>query len=355
MKVGILTVHRAINIGAVLQTYALQELLKKMGHETYVINYVQEKVERTDRERYDAKKRMDFLLHGHLRGFLTFGNVQARVAKQRKLFDDFLGQYLNLTSPCDEYSIPQDFDAYVIGSDQLWNSCIFGYQDPIFWGHFNHKAGSKIYAYADSTTVKNLEDTPRDFLEQSLKNFDGVSVRDKEVADYLNTHFPLPRPAELVLDPTITAGRSLWDKMLTGKYKGEEYVLVYCARTYTVNPHLVESKAQSLAKKLGCGIKYLHMQAASDFVDLISNAKYVISSSYHGIVFSLIYNRPLYAVMYGDDQDRRYVNLLKLLNAEKMLININDDFLPQEVDYSLINENIALMADKSKQYLKQIG
>ena len=354
MKVGILTVHRAINIGAVLQTYALQELLKGMGHETYVINYVQEKVERTDRERYDTKKRMDFLRHGHLRGFLTFGRVQARVAKQRKLFDDFLAQYLNLTRPCDEHSIPQDFDAYVIGSDQLWNSCIFGYQEPIFWGHFDHKAGSRIYAYADSTTVKNLEDTPRDFLEQSLKNFDGVSVREKEVAEYLNTHFPLPKPAELVLDPTITAGRQLWDKMRTGKYSEEKYVLVYCARTYKSNPNLIDLKANSLAENLGCKVRHLNMETASDFVDLISNAEYVISSSYHGIVFSLMYNRPLYAIMYGDDQDRRYVNLLRLLGAEKMLKNINDELLPQKVDYAPINESIALMADRSKQYLKQI-
>ena len=52
MKIGILTVHRAINVGAVLQCYALQETLKSLGHEVWVINYVQEKVERTDRPVY---------------------------------------------------------------------------------------------------------------------------------------------------------------------------------------------------------------------------------------------------------------------------------------------------------------
>ena len=354
MRVGILTVHRAINIGAVLQTYALQELLRELGHDTQVINYVQEKVERTDREQYDSKKRMDFLLHGHLRGFLTFKSVQKRVTARRKLFDDFLHQYLRLTEPCDAQSIPQDFDAYVIGSDQLWNSHIFGYQDNVFWGNFSHKKGSKIYAYADSTTVNDLEATSNSFLNQSLKNFEAISVREKEVADYLNSHFDLPRQAELVLDPTITAGRSLWDQMRTKQASTEPYVLVYCARTYQPQPDLIMQKAQKLARQLGCRIRLLEMEKASDFVDLISNASYVLSSSYHGIVFSLMYNRPMYAIMYGDDQDRRYVNLMKLLGAEKMLLNIHDEARPQEVDYSSINAKIVQMAEFSKNYLKQI-
>jgi len=354
MKTGVLTVHRAINIGAILQTYALQELLGDMGNDSYVINYVQEKVERTDRERYDSKKRMDFLRHGHLHGFLTFKQVQARVVQRRKLFDDFLRDHLRLTDACDVNTIPQDFDAYVIGSDQLWNSHIFGYQDPVFWGNFARKKGSKVFAYADSTTVADLESTSKDFLSNSLKNFEAISVREKEVADYLNANFKLPKPVELVLDPTITAGRKLWDKMRTGKCAEEKYVLVYCARPYQPNPHLVMEKAQKLAEKLGCKVKELTMNTASDFVDQISNAQYVLSSSYHGIVFSLMYNRPLYALMYGDDQDRRYVNLLKLLGAEKMLLDINKDAQPQDVDYTLINENIARMVEKSKKFLMQI-
>ncbi len=354
MKTGVLTVHRAINIGAILQTFALQELLKNMGNDSYVVNYIQEKVERTDRERYDSKKRRDFLFHGHLHGFLTFNQVKARVAKRRKLFDDFLRDHLQLTEACNANNIPQDFDAYVIGSDQLWNSRIFGYQDPVFWGNFTRKEGSKVFAYADSTTVADLESTSKEFLEKSLQNFDAISVREKEVADYLNATFKLPKPVELVLDPTITAGRKLWDTMRTEKCSGEKYVLVYCARPYQPNPQLVMEKAQKIADRLGCKVKELSMDTASDFIDQISNAEYVLSSSYHGIVFSLIYNRPLYALMYGDDQDRRYVNLLKLLGAEKMLLGINEEAEPQDVDYAPINERIDKMVDKSKEFLNQI-
>jgi hypothetical protein len=351
MKVGILTVHRAINIGAVLQTYALQEILKSFGHDAYVINYVQEKVERTDREKYDLKKRVDFLFHLHLRGFLTFGSLKNRVASRYKIFDDFLLQYLRLTPECDKDHIPQDFDAYVIGSDQLWNSNIFGYHDDVFWGNFKRKVESKVFAYADSTTVENIKSSSQEYIIKSLMNFEDISVREKEVADYLNQNFKLDKSVKLVLDPTLTVDKSVWDKMKTGKFSDEKYVLVYAARVYQKDPNAIMNQAKSIADKLGCKVKTLDLHTATDFVDLISNAQYVLSSSYHGVVFSLIFNKPLYAILYGDNQDKRYYNLLHLVGAEKMLANIGETLNPQNVDYSPINKNLELLRKKSINFL----
>jgi hypothetical protein len=354
MKVGILTVHRAINIGAVLQTYALQEILKGLGHEVYVINYVQEKVERTDRERYDLKKRMDFLFHLHLRGFLTFGRLRDRVSLRYKIFDDFISNYLNLTQKCSKDSIPEYFDAYVIGSDQLWNSNIFGYHDDVFWGNFHKNPKSRVYAYADSTTVENLKGSSYDYLSKSLMNFEDISVREKEVADYINQNFKLNKSVKLVLDPTLTVAKSVWENMGTGKFANEKYVLMYAARIYQEDPDAMFKKAKSIADEIGCKVKILDLHTATDFVDLISNAQYVISSSYHGVVFSLIFNKPLYAVLYGDNQDIRYYNLLHLVGAEKMLARISDDIHPQSIDYVPINERINKLASSSRDFLKQI-
>jgi hypothetical protein len=354
MKVGILTVHRAINIGAVLQTYALQKILRSFGHEVYVINYVQEKVERTDRERYDLKKRLNLLFHLHLRGFLQFGSLSYRVSKRYKIFDDFLKDYLNLTDKCDNKSIPQNFDAYVIGSDQLWNSNIFGYHDDVFWGNFKRNPKSRIFAYADSTTVENLKSSSYDYINKSLMNFEDISVREKEVADYINENFKLNKPAKLVLDPTLTVDKRVWDNMKTGKYSDEKYVLVYAARTYQKDPDAINRKAKVIADELGCKVKTLDLHTATDFVDLISNAQYVLSSSYHGVVFSLIFNKPLYAILYGDNQDKRYYNLLNLVGAEKMLAKIDDEIHPQKLDYSEINKNINEYVQSSRKFLNQI-
>ena len=82
-------------------------------------------------------------------------------------FDDFLENYLHCTPICDQENIPADFDAYVIGSDQVWNRNIFQRQDPIFWGHFNRKEGAKVISYAASTSIQSLKETDKRFIEDS--------------------------------------------------------------------------------------------------------------------------------------------------------------------------------------------
>ena len=355
MKVGILTVHRAINIGAILQTYALQEVIRSMGIDVEVIDYVQEKVERVDREPYDFKKWISMITHGHFRGALCFRSLKNRVKKQRDIFDDFLRNSLLLSEKCKSNTIPSDYDAYVIGSDQLWNSSIFeGKDEVIFWGNFKRKSTAKVMAYACSTTPENLSKSSIDFIKKSLKNFNYISLREGDTTEYINSVFNLSKKAEWVLDPTLTANPEIWRKMCRGRFREEKYILYYAARTYKKDSNLLLKKTQELAESIGCSVKTLTMERVSDYLDLINNAQAVVSSSFHGIVFSLIFNKPLLAVTYGDNQDKRYVSLLKKIGGEEMLVDINDKFTIQPIDYSSINANIAEWRTQSRKYLSQI-
>ena len=352
MEIGILTVHRAINVGAVLQCYALQEVLKSLGHNVWVINYVQEKVERVDRKVYGFKTWMNMLFHGHLRGFFFYGPLRKRVAKVYKCYDDFLSNYLHLTEECDENHIPTTFDRYVIGSDQLWNSNIFGYHDKVFWGYFNHKVGSKIVAYAPSSSAQNLLASDHTFLGNSLKNFTYLSSREQEVSNYLSEHFKVD--VQVVLDPTLLAEKRIWEKMINGKHKGQHYVLVYGARPYKSNPNLLYDMAKPLAKQIGCEVRGLSYETLQDFIDLVSNASAIVTSSFHGVAFSLIFNKPLYAVKYGDEQDARYVNLLNDIGASDMLVYPEDKLTIKTYNYEHINAKIEDKRMKSLAYIKQI-
>lgn len=349
MKIGILTVHRAINVGAVLQCYALQEVLKSMGHDVWVIDYRQEKVERVDRTVYDWRKRLNMLWHGHPRGFLFYRRIQKLAAKSYKRYDDFISQYLRLTDPCDKDHIPTDFDYYVIGSDQLWNSNIFCYHDEVFWGNFAHSADSKIVAYAPSSSARNLKESDQNFLRRSLGNFSCLSVREQEVAVYLQEHFQMD--VKTVLDPTLLANRRVWDNLKTGKHHGEKYLLVYGARPYHGNPNILYDMAEPLARQLGCEVRGLHYDILPDFVDLISNATAVVTSSFHGVAFSLIFNRPLYAVKYSDEQDARYVNLLQRIGAAEMIVDAEDLLSPFHNDYRHINTCLVEEREQSSNYL----
>lgn len=354
MKIGILTVHRAINIGSVMQTYALQEILKKFGHEVFVIDYRQEKVERIDRPEYNFKKRLSFLSHFHPRAFLQYNIIKQNVLKTRTLFDVFLKNNLRLTLPCDKDNIPMDFDIYVIGSDQLWNSNIFGYQDEVYWGNFNHKNDSKVIAYATSTSVRDLKETPEQLILKSLDNFSMISMREIETVDYLNNYLFHRDRAKLVLDPTLVVDKGIWDKFKRGKYSDENYILVYGARPYSKDENALSRQTENFAKRMNCKIIRIGPHLLSDFIDLICNARYVVSSSFHGIAFSLIFNKPLYAIQYGDEQDYRYTNLLRATGGEKMLATIGEKLEPQEYDYSIINKNLNLMRNESKTFLNSI-
>jgi hypothetical protein len=351
MKIGVLTVHRAINIGSVMQTYALQEILKGMGHNVCIIDYRQEKVERTDRAKFDFKTRLSFLLHFHLRTFFIYNKIGKATMGVRRPFDSFLNENLNLTEPCDKDNIPTSFDRYVIGSDQLWNSNIFGYQDVVYWGNFNHKTDSKVIAYATSTSVRDLKNTSEEFIKESLSNFCAISMREEETVTYINDKFFPENKLQLVLDPTLVADINIWEKFKKGNYSTEKYILVYGARIYQEDKYALLKQTEDFAKKMGCKIIKLGPPLLSDFIDLICNARYVVSSSFHGVAFSLIFNKPLYAIQYGDEQDYRYKNLLIQIGAEKMLANIGETLNPQNVDYSPINKNLELLRKKSINFL----
>ena len=353
MKIGILTFHRAINYGAVLQAYALQETLQGLGHEMCVIDYRQPRVERTDRKPFDSKARNNLLKKMHIRSWLNYNRNKELVKMRRQRFDEFLNKYINLTRPCTQENVPQ-MDAYVIGSDQVWNGAICDGLDYVFWGDFPHFESSRIVSYAASTSIKDLQKHNHSIVQRLLGNFSHISVREKETCDYLNYHYDLNQDVITVLDPTLLAEKEIWDRFDNDEYKNQDYVLYFGARGCSEYPIVLRDKAESLAKQFGCGLKTIDFNGDSpvDFVNKFRNAKAVVSSSFHGVAFSLIFNRPLYAVMYGDEQDTRYVNVLKTVGADDMLVDLYQDVAPREYNYAVINKKLSELRTTSIEYLQ---
>jgi len=355
MNIGILTFHRAINYGAVLQAYALQETLRSLGHEVWVIDYRQPRVERTDRRTYHSNDKINLLKGFHLRSWLNFDETKKRTLAIRERFDNFLHKHINLTKPCTQESIPS-MDAYIIGSDQVWNSAICEGLDPVFWGNFKHEDTSIILSYAASTSVKDLQKQTKEKLQTYLNNFKYVSVREQATCNYLNETFKLGNEVQTVLDPTLLAEKNIWDCFDDKKYGNKEYVLYFGARSCKEYPTVLYDKAHSLAKKYGCEAISINFNedTPEDFVNKFRHAKAIVTSSFHGVAFSIIFNRPLYAVLYGDEQDARYANVLKSVGAEDMLVTLNQDIIPKEYDYTIINQQINTVRNKSLNYIRQI-
>lgn len=352
MRIGILTFQRAINYGAVLQAYALQQTLRGLGHEVWIIDYRQERVEHTDRRPFLKNDKWNLLKSGHLRSWWNYNKEMDNVLRRRARFDGFLNNYLCLTEPCKKNNLPV-FDIYVIGSDQVWNSAICDGLDTVFWGDFPHLEGSKIISYAASTSIKDLQKHNHYIVQRLLGNFSHISVREKETCDYLNLHYDLNQAAITVLDPTLLAEKKIWDRFDNDEYKSQDYVLYFGARICNAYPNVLLDKATSLAKQYRCDVKCIEFNSDTpeDFVNKFRYAKAVITSSFHGVAFSLIFNRPLYAVVYGDEQDARYINILESIGGGDMLIQLNQAITPHNKDYNVLIHELSSLREESLKYL----
>lgn len=354
MKIGILTFHRAINYGAVLQCYALSETLKKMGHDVYVIDYRQPRVEKTDRHICSKAERFHLLCSFHLRSWLYYNRNWRSHEETEKKFDDFLNKHFKFSKPCDFNSVPTNFDSYIIGSDQVWNSVICDGIDPVYWGEFHRLQGSLLVSYAASTSVADMKNNNPHELFRKLSNFNALSVRDENVARFINENASMQSSVQTVLDPTLLGDASIWDKLNVIWQSREPYVLYFAARHCIKRPNVVKEKAQRIAKLMHCGLKTIDfgVDTPEQFIAKFKGARAVVTSSFHGVAFSLIFNRMLFAVRYNDEQDSRYVNVLHDIDADYMLTSFDcDNETPYEVNREVLNRKLSVLREDSLKFL----
>ncbi len=352
MKIGILTFHRAHNYGAVLQCFALQEFLKKMGHDVQVIDYRQPYIEKKYSV-FSLKYLFRLLLHPvGLLHYIKYEMPQKK--KVRRNFYFFCKTYLQI---CKEVNtIPNDLDAYIVGSDQVWSiNCLGGVHDEVYFGNFEHKKGSKIIGYSISTNLRSLEFIGSERLISLIRNFDRLALREEKLAFLLKEK--IGSNISVTLDPTLLTTEETWDSLINTSWKERDYVLVY----YVTRPignypyRIMLEKAKILAEQYGFELVDLSKMdySVSDFVSAFKYAKCVITSSFHATVFSLLFKRPIYPIKLHDGQDDRYTELMRNLSLEKYVAELDDDFsrIP-EVNYSSVDILLKSLRDSSESFIQ---
>lgn len=351
MKVGIITFCRANNYGAVLQCFALQETLKSFGHDVQIINYKQPFVEENNK-----LFSMNFIRH-HKKEIkkivMRFTRHLPYRAKVCKYFNDFRKKFLSLTVPCNQNCIPNNFDAFIIGSDQLWTTEHTGNKlDPVFTANFNN-SHALIYSYAISSNEKSIQHFNIKDLSNIAHRFRVLSFREQNICDYVSSKLNVKCRCDI--DPTLLALPKIWEPLINTSWEQKKYIVVYQARALPGKERLLFEKARKLAEKQQWGIIDLssYKFSPSDFVSIIKYAQCVVTTSFHGAAFALRFNRPLWVVQLNDGHDGRCTNLLKLINAEKCICKLEEDlqYIP-ELDYNDINDQLAQVAANSIKYLK---
>lgn len=295
MKTKTLTFHNALNYGAALQTYALHRVLTKNYEiENQVINYVS----RSLKNNYTFST---FKRKGFKRYVLGIAYQLVRSLRSKK-FDSFNSQ-LKLTEEYTKLDIKnacKDCDVLICGSDQVWNLGLTGEDYNYFLEFAKKDKRVKKISYAASFGNDEIDKYDEIRIKSCLENYSAINVREHEartLLEKIGLHH-----CQIVLDPTMLMTASEWRNQMNSQvHFGDNYILLFQVGG---SAELLQA-AKIASKELGCGIvaipfpiggflraKINLTAGPAEWLSLVANAKIVFTDSFHGSVFSIIFNRP---------------------------------------------------------------
>ena len=355
MKIGIITYHRAHNYGAVLQCFALQEIIRKQGHQVEIIDYKQPFIEKYYKPIVSIRHiiKLCFLLK--IKDLSLYVKKCFDNFERNNNFKEFRSSFMKCGKPFKGSLIPQNYDCYIIGSDQLWGlHCTNGY-DPIYWGNFSKRPGVKVYGYAISGTTAYHNVLTVDEIKNNVSNFNKLSFREETLRDDIAKVSGVY--ADITLDPTLLTDAEIWTPLIKSEWSQRNYIVLYQVRFIKDDEKMLNRKAEAFAKHQNCDIIDLSdMQySVEDFVSIIKYAKCVVTSSFHATVFSIIFGTPFYSFKLYDTHDERYTDLLVKLHLKNHIAD-KDSVLSDIplVDKDVTNKYLPLLQEESFRYLNSI-
>lgn len=366
MKISIITYHNARNYGAILQSYALQSFLKEQEdvEDVDFIPYYPSYLEkRYNPFRLDYFK--GFFINNPMKGMLSYIFCSTCLTLRNISFDRSIKHLLNQKGRFIKKSsdITGCCDLLVCGSDQIWNKGITGAYDKAFFGLGNYKAIKRKISYAASTELTNFSGSDSEELKDLLSNLDYISVREEGFKNMLSKI--VNRPISVCIDPTLLCGASAFKKIARSKYKNR-YVLVYA---YDPNDPLIQSMIRTIPNNSTYDVHYLllgqptpkqafdskyHFYASvEEFLGLFQMADYVVTNSFHGLAFSLLFEKNFNITLVQGKQGR-CVSLLESLQLTSRFYSSCECVNWDGVDYEIVNERLESLRKSSKEYLLRV-
>lgn len=366
MVIRTITCHHAFNHGAMLQAYALAYYLQSLGHDVQVIDYSPDYS--PGKAKVDFRwvpSRYDYL---GIRNLYRMAKWRQRVYAQRRrdAQESFYMRYIPVTSirynSIEELkNDPPVADIYIAGSDQIWNTTFPNGKDAAFYLDFG--TPKRKISYAASFATRELVSGTEEFVKNKLKNFDAISVREQSGLNLLSS---LGFDGKLVVDPVFLLSRGQWDIFDNDSDDLRSgYILTY---DFEPKKSPIKSIAKRLAAHYGCEIYSVtslpsvfsyadrsYLASGPDmFVRLIKHARCVVSNSFHGTVFSMIYGKNFFVVDRKDGLNARMQDLLSRYNMFDRLIdeNVSDERLIKDIDYDGVISRLASDIKESKSFLQ---
>lgn len=374
MKIAILTQPLGKNYGGIMQAFALQKVLKSKGHDVVTINYRQAEpnwIKYVIRALYRAMK----LMLGH-RGVPV--NIESYYPKILKNNLEFISKHINYSAEVNTsrdllyYIESNSFEALVVGSDQTWRpaySCniLDFYLDFI-------KCNTNIVkvAYASSFGVDNWEYNESDttyIRKELISKFDGLSVREESGRQLCEENLGVQ--VDSVVDPTLLISKDVYVEEFNLKFAPSDKIYTYVLDNSDVARRFIESiskllglesyscqpKASLNSNVVAVGIDEYTFPSPEQWLSGFYNAKYVLTDSFHGMVFSIIFEKPFFVLANKERGAARFESLLSSLGlGNRLLYNIDDlrkAEVYEDVDFKKAKVKLNLLNEKSLNFLNK--
>lgn len=364
-KIGIISFHRSHNCGSIMQAYAMQTLLSKMGVQPIFIDF-----STVGQDEMYAVYTKQKGIKGIIKNILFWIN-RDMLQRHWEDYDQFIKKHLILSSKlgenCNMKVLDNDYDAFLCGSDQVWNVTIPDYSD-VYFLNFSQK--TKI-AYAPSFGARD----PRKFsnnienIKTWLNNIDYLSIRENSGRTMLKEL--TGRDVPVVLDPTLMLNEEEYSMLEEDSGEIKPYIFYYA----TLHSKELDRFVKKLSKKLGVrvivwnskeyilrsewanGFRMAYHQNPGVYLNLIKNAEIVVTTSFHGTVFSTVYRKKFWVLKNGDmyKGDDRIMTMTDALGISSRVISTNFDenknYL-EEVDYETYEQALDIERKESAKFLK---
>lgn len=367
-KVGTITFHVAHNYGAMLQAYALPVALKELGYDAEVIDYRFPYIYNWG---YVEGRKQLIENNGFIKGNLKWlkrylKGVYSPLKKINKFnyFREKIIPHSKKVYEKKDAMSNMEYDAILFGSDQIWNEELTDGVASEFFGDFKCLEKTKKIAYAASCGKSHFTNQYKDLYYSFLRDYSAIGVRE---SGFMKSLTEDGFNAKTVLDPTLLLASSNWNNMVRKskqyiKPPKEDYLLVYVfdeeesfynvvdklAEKYNLKVVVVAYDKKTVTEKYSvlteCG--------PSEFVNLIANAKMVITTSFHGTVFSVIYHKDFYCIPHPKYHERTDCLLEMLKLEDRNIKEYNKIDNVKKIDWNEVEEILERERKNSIKFLK---
>jgi hypothetical protein len=358
-RIGIITWHYYMNFGSALQTYALSNTLSNMGFAVEIINYRNPRLWKSSSFFDGIISFISDFLYDFLRKrkghkyYVPFSTFRKKYFRETKRIADIKG----LKKIANRYSL------IVCGSDQIWAPNVF---NPIYMLSFIDGKKIKKVSYAASIGLRDIPEELVNTYKTLLLDFSSISVREEEAAVLLNHKCDISK-ISVVLDPTLLIEVDDYRRMERKVNIQEKFIFCY----FLNKDHEYEFKVKSYAESNGCKIIGWSAKTGDtswmgeykwigprEFLWLIENSEAVMTDSYHGTIFSLLFHKIFFVFerFKASDpinQNSRIYQLDAWFDISKRIVKQTDSLSPTNFNYDTFDKRLSELKERSFEFIRK--